>query len=118
MSAATALKSLVKVEGLTVVGSDHSTTRPHWNADEDLDLSIDLNRVKAIHVNDSKGALSSHLDRHEHIGRGMLGRTTFRHIMRDRRFRDVPKILETPKGESGDKWDRRNLGVLRRMARE
>ncbi len=57
------------------------------------------------------------MDRHEHIGRGKLGRDAFRHILRDDRFRDVPKFLETPKrGEGRDDWDRANLALLRRLA--
>jgi deoxyribonuclease-4 len=60
---------------------------------------IGLNRLAAIHVNDSKTARGSRVDRHEHIGKGQIGLEAFRFIMRDRRFRKIPKVLETPKGK-------------------
>ncbi|KAH7730713.1 Protein APN-1 [Aphelenchoides avenae] len=54
--------------------------------------------LKAVHLNDSKGALGSHLDRHENIGAGQLGLASFKHMMKDARFDNVPMILETPEG--------------------
>jgi len=65
----------------------------------EFDLVIGLNRLAAIHVNDSKAARGSRVDRHQHIGKGQIGLDAFRFIMRDRRFRKIPKVLETPKGE-------------------
>jgi deoxyribonuclease-4 len=61
--------------------------------------TIGLNRLVAIHLNDSKTARGSRVDRHEHIGKGKIGLAAFRFIMRDRRFRKIPKVLETPKGK-------------------
>ena len=58
-----------------------------------------LDRLVAIHLNDSKTARGSRVDRHEHIGKGKIGLAAFRFIMRDRRFRRIPKVLETPKGK-------------------
>ncbi|XP_069124858.1 probable endonuclease 4 [Argopecten irradians] len=52
--------------------------------------------LKALHLNDSKGALGCHLDRHENIGRGHIGIEGFRRVMCDRRFNHIPMILETP----------------------
>jgi deoxyribonuclease IV len=63
----------------------------------EFDRVIGLNRLAAIHVNDSKTARGSRVDRHEHIGKGQIGLDAFRFIMRDRRFRKIPKVLETPK---------------------
>jgi len=60
---------------------------------------IGLNRLAAIHVNDSKTPRGSRVDRHQHIGKGQIGLDAFRFIMRDRRFRKIPKVLETPKGK-------------------
>ncbi|HZR78836.1 MAG TPA: deoxyribonuclease IV [Chthoniobacterales bacterium] len=60
---------------------------------------IGLDRLAAIHVNDSKTARGSRVDRHEHIGKGQIGLDAFRFIMRDRRLRKIPKVLETPKGK-------------------
>jgi deoxyribonuclease-4 len=65
----------------------------------DFDRVVGLDRLAAIHLNDSKTARGSRVDRHEHIGKGKIGVDAFRFIMRDRRFRKVPKVLETPKGK-------------------
>ncbi len=77
-----------------------------------FDEIIGLNRLKIFHFNDSKKDLGSHVDRHEHIGAGRLGLESFRLILQDKRFRETPKILETPKGEDM-KEDKENLKVLR-----
>lgn len=81
----------------------------------DFDRLIGLNRVVCFHVNDSKKGLGSRVDRHEHIGKGCLGEGFFRLLMQDKRFENVPKIIETPKGEDM-KEDRMNLALLRSMA--
>src|SRR5437016_12346508 len=60
---------------------------------------VGLDRLVAIHLNDSKTACGSRVDRHEHIGRARIGLPAFRFIMGDRRFRKIPKVLETPKGK-------------------
>ena len=65
----------------------------------DFDRIIGLNRLAAIHLNDSKTARGSRVDRHQHIGKGEIGLDAFRFIMRDRRFSKIPKVLETPKGK-------------------
>lgn len=77
---------------------------------------VGTKRICAFHFNDSKAAFGSRVDRHEHIGRGHLGREPFRLIMTDRRFRNLPMILETPKGEEkGVPYDRINLRTLRSL---
>src|SRR3954470_10572853 len=77
---------------------------------------VGFERLKAFHLNDSKKPLGSRVDRHEHIGRGCLGLEPFRRIVNDRRFRGLPMLLETPKGEgkatgpiAPDPLDVRNL---------
>src|SRR6478672_11528761 len=60
---------------------------------------VGFERLKAFHLNDSKKPLGSRVDRHEHIGQGHLGLEPFRRLVNDRRFRDLPMLLETPKGE-------------------
>jgi deoxyribonuclease-4 len=65
----------------------------------EFDRVIGLERLVALHLNDSKTARGSRVDRHEHIGKGRIGLEAFRFIMRDRRFRKIPKVLETPKGK-------------------
>ncbi len=82
---------------------------------QELHACVGTDRVKAIHVNDSKGGLGSRVDRHAHIGEGALGLPAFRLLLNDRRFRRVPMILETPKDGDGGVADRRNLARLRRL---
>ena len=65
----------------------------------EFDRVIGLKRLAAIHVNDSKTARGSRVDRHQHIGKGRIGLDAFRFIMRDPRFGKIPKVLETPKGK-------------------
>jgi deoxyribonuclease IV len=81
----------------------------------EFDRVIGLDRLAAIHLNDSKTARGSRVDRHQHIGKGRIGLDAFRFIMRDRRFRKIPKVLETPKGKAM-REDVRNLKTLRALA--
>ena len=81
----------------------------------EFDRIIGRTRLVAIHVNDSKTALGSRVDRHEHIGRGRIGLDAFRFIMRSPRFSKIPKVLETPKGEDLAE-DVINLKTLRTLA--
>jgi len=83
--------------------------------DEVLERFGPLNLL-CVHVNDSKKGRGSRVDRHEQIGEGEIGLEAFRTLLHDPRLAAVPKILETPKGD-GDAQDRRNLAVLRRLAR-
>ena len=62
----------------------------------EFDRVIGLNRLKAIHLNDSKNPFASHKDRHEKIGEGSLGIETFRAIVHHTLLADKPMILETP----------------------
>ncbi len=81
-----------------------------------LDKTVGIKLVRAIHVNDSLKPLGSRVDRHAHIGRGMIGKEGFRLLVNDRRFRNVPMYLETPKGEEkGNNLDEINLRTLRRL---
>ena len=66
----------------------------------------------AFHLNDSKKGLGRKVDRHEHIGAGMLGLEPFRFILNDPHFALVPKFIETPKEEG---MDVKNLAVLRSL---
>lgn len=63
---------------------------------DEFDRIIGLDRLKALHLNDSKNAPGSHKDRHEKIGQGSLGVETFRSIVENPRLRGLPMILETP----------------------
>jgi len=77
-----------------------------------FDRTIGLDRLAAVHVNDSKTARGSRVDRHEHIGKGKIGLAAFRFIMRDPRLNKIPKVLETPKGKDL-REDVENLKTLR-----
>jgi deoxyribonuclease-4 len=80
----------------------------------EFDRTIGLRKLKLFHLNDSKRARGSRVDRHEHIGRGHIGLEPFRRIINDQRFRKTPMILETPKEDAdGRAMDPVNLAVLR-----
>jgi deoxyribonuclease IV len=78
-----------------------------------FDEALGLEQVRVIHLNDSLKPLGSRRDRHADIGLGEIGDRGFRRLMRDPRLAAVPKVLETPKENDGD---RRNLARLRRLA--
>ena len=81
-----------------------------------LDAAVGLARVAVVHANDAKGDRGSHLDRHEHIGRGHIGREAFRRMVNHSALRDLPFILETPKEDPrGREMDPVNLRTLRRL---
>jgi deoxyribonuclease-4 len=88
----------------------------------DFERIVGLDRLRVFHGNDSKKPRGSRVDRHEHIGKGCLGLEPFRRIVNDRRFRRLPMLLETPKGEgkasgpiAADPMDVRNLTTLRAL---
>jgi deoxyribonuclease-4 len=99
---------------LFVAGYDVRTGAGYRSAMAECARAVGLGRVLAFHLNDARAPLGSGLDRHEHIGRGRLGLEPFRLLLNDRRFRTVPKVLETPK-EPEPAADLRNLAVLRRL---
>jgi deoxyribonuclease-4 len=82
----------------------------------ELKTSIGLDKLKLVHVNDSKRPLASRIDRHEHIGKGFIGTRGFKNILSDKRIANVPKILETPKkSENDDKANiRRIIRIIQR----
>jgi len=86
----------------------------------EFDACIGLDRLVAIHANDSKKDRGSRVDRHEAIGKGKIGREAFRLFVNHPRLRGIPLILETPKenaqGVMTPAQDRANLAALRRMA--
>jgi deoxyribonuclease IV len=95
-------------------GFDISTEKGFWQMIKEFDQLIGRKRLVAWHLNDSKTGLGSHVDRHEHIGKGKIGLAPFTEIMRAPEFRFIPKILETPKKEDL-KEDVENLKVLRSL---
>jgi deoxyribonuclease-4 len=81
-----------------------------WRRFDDV---LGLNRLRVMHLNDSKTAFASKRDRHELIGEGSLGHEAFRRIMNDGRLARVPKVIETPKGTDPTATDARMLARLR-----
>ena len=79
------------------------------------DDAFGMERVGLLHLNDARTPFGSRLDRHENIGEGTIGLEPFRRLMKEDRFRAIPKVLETPKGDDGVTADRRNLRLLRRL---
>ena len=77
-----------------------------------FDDVVGIDKLRIIHMNDSKKGLGSHVDRHEHIGKGEIGIEGFRNIVNDARLSHIPMILETPK-EDELLEDIENLKVLR-----
>lgn len=96
-----------------VAGYDFRTLEGYSAMMEELDATVGLGRLKAIHLNDSVKPCGSRVDRHAHIGKGQIGEAAFRRILRDPRLKKLPMVIETPK--EGD-MDPVNLGVLRRLA--
>lgn len=82
---------------------------------KEIEATVGIDRIKVLHLNDSKKELGSRVDRHDHIGRGQIGLEGFKPIVRDKRWRNIPKILETPKekDDAGRDWDTVNLETLK-----
>ncbi|MEM1677574.1 MAG: deoxyribonuclease IV [Nitrososphaerota archaeon] len=83
-------------------GYDLRTREAIDNTLNDFDQIIGIKLLKVVHINDSKGDLGSHLDRHEHIGMGKIGENGFRELFHHPWIRDLPLILETPVDSRGD----------------
>jgi deoxyribonuclease-4 len=107
---------------LLASGYDIASDEGYRTTFADFEKIVGLDRLKVFHVNDSKKPLGSRVDRHEHIGKGCLGLDTFRRLVNDPRFGNVPMLLETPKGEGkptgpirADPLDVANLETLRAL---
>jgi deoxyribonuclease IV len=105
---------------LIASGYDLCSTEGYAATFKQFGRLVGFGRLRAFHMNDSKKPLGSRVDRHEHIGRGFLGLEPFRRIVNDRRFRNLPMLLETPKAEGKatgpiavDPLDEQNLDALR-----
>ena len=77
---------------------------------DEFERMVGLDRLKALHLNDSKKPLASRVDRHAHIGQGEIGETAFRLLVNDPRLEGLPMLLETPEMES---MHRVNLDLLK-----
>ena len=96
-------------------GYDIRTKASYRKTMEAFDAIIGIKNLFVIHLNDSKKGLGSRVDRHEHIGEGNIGITMFKLLMNDEQFKDVPKIIETPKHKDGFDADKMNLNRLRTL---
>ena len=63
---------------------------------EEFDKEVGFNYLRGMHLNDSKKALGTHVDRHDSIGEGLIGKAFFERLMQDSRFDNIPLVLETP----------------------
>ncbi|MBP7486382.1 MAG: deoxyribonuclease IV [Parabacteroides sp.] len=77
-------------------GYDIKTTEGFTETFSKFDEIVGFSYLKGMHINDSKKDLASRVDRHDSIGKGLMGMTTFTMLMNDPRFDNVPMILETP----------------------
>ncbi|MBI2118238.1 MAG: deoxyribonuclease IV [Elusimicrobia bacterium] len=93
-------------------GYDIRTPDGYERTFKEFDEKIGLKKLAAFHLNDSKKELGSKVDRHEHIGKGFLGKEPFNLLLNDPRFSGKPMCLETPKGPDL-KEDVENLKILK-----
>ncbi len=78
-------------------------TKEKWNKTlKEFSDIIGIDKLALFHLNDSKNELGSRKDRHENIGKGKIGLECFKYIMQEKKFKDIPKYLETPLGN--EKW--------------
>jgi deoxyribonuclease-4 len=93
-------------------GYDISSREGYMNVIKEFDEVVGLDYIRVFHINDSKTECGSHVDRHQHIGKGKIGEEAFKLLLNDERFRGIPMVLETPKNKNADE-DNDNLNLLR-----
>lgn len=93
-------------------GYDIRTREGYDKTMKEFGRVVGFERLRAVHLNDSKNDLGTRKDRHEHIGQGFIGKEAFGFLMNDERFLGIPMSLETDKGDDLAE-DRMNLAVLR-----
>jgi deoxyribonuclease-4 len=98
-------------------GYDIRTPETYRTTFLEFDRIIGLERLRAFHMNDTKKAFQSRVDRHDHIGQGNLGLEAFRMLVNDRRFVQHPMVLETPKSPDMHE-DVMNLTTLRGLLKK
>ena len=79
----------------------------------EIDELVGIKQLKLIHLNDARGLLGSHHDRHDHIGKGGIGILGMRNIINHPKLKNVPFILETPK--DSEDADKKNLALVRKL---
>ena len=108
------IKTCIDTCHIFAAGYDIRTPEGYEKTMETFNRLVGLDRLVCIHLNDSKKGLGSRVDRHEHIGKGFIGKESFRLIMNDRRFNSISRIIETPKGPDM-REDKINLKFLRKL---
>ena len=98
-------------------GYDIRTQEAYEQTMNHFDTILGLDKLFAIHINDSKKDLGSRVDRHTHIGKGNIGVNAFKFFLNDPRLANIPKLLETAKKEGDIDWDQRNLDLLRSLVK-
>ena len=93
-------------------GYDFRTKRGFSRTLEELEKVLGLDKVRAFHLNDSKRELGSRVDRHDHIGKGLIGLEAFRLLVNEKCFDELPMILETPGGEKNYRHNLENIRSL------
>jgi len=100
---------------LFAAGRDFRTEQGYGQLVDEVAASIGTAAVRAFHLNDAKAPLGSHLDRHENIGKGEIGREGFVHLVSDPRWATIPGYLETPIDDRGYDQYAEDLTVLRSL---
>jgi deoxyribonuclease-4 len=96
-------------------GYDLSSAAAYVATMTEFNRLIGCERLALFHLNDSKKPLGARVDRHQHVGQGMIGCAGFRTLLQDARFAKIAKIMETPSGEQHC-YDLENLALLRQLA--
>ena len=81
----------------------------------EIDNLVGLKLIKLIHLNDARGELASHHDRHDHIGKGSIGLEGMKRIINHPELKNIPMILETPKDDAAS--DAFNLALVRKLSK-
>jgi deoxyribonuclease IV len=97
---------------LLAAGYDFRTRQGYDQMMDAWNSLVGIERIRAIHLNDSKKDLGSRVDRHEHIGQGYIGTQGFELLLNDPRLSHLPMVLETPKEDNADVH---NLAMLRSL---
>ena len=108
------LKVCLDTEHLFAAGYNIASPRELKEVMKEFDAEIGLDKLVAVHANDSKVELGAGVDRHENIGDGHIGTDGFKCIMAEPSFKNVPFFLEVP-GFDGEGPDKKNLDLLKEI---
>lgn len=99
-----------------LAGYDISSKKGLKELLDEIDKLVGIDLIKLIHLNDAKGRLGSHHDRHDHIGKGSIGLEGMKAVINHPGLRNIPFILETPKKAEGD--DTMNLNTVKKLRQD